>query len=75
MKGDTSVLLGVKGLSKVIVGGSKARNVAIRVLSYRILAKQTRYKDVITSANELAVSSDVTHSGRENLHQFLPILL
>ena len=26
-------------------------------------------------ANERAVSSDVAHSGRENLHQFLPILL
>ena len=26
-------------------------------------------------ANEIAVSSDVAHSGRENLHQFLPILL
>ena len=26
-------------------------------------------------ANERAVSSDVAQSGRENLHQFLPILL
>ena len=26
-------------------------------------------------AIEIAVSSDVAHSGRENLHQFLPILL